>query len=49
MWFVIRFVTWREAISSRTFWISGSENGASPRKVSSDQLTLAPPPPQSPP
>jgi hypothetical protein len=34
VWFVISVVTWRDEISSRTFWDSGSENGAAPRYVS---------------
>ena len=31
VWFVISVVTWRAETSSRTFWVSGSENGAGPR------------------
>ena len=46
---MIRFVMGRVDCSRRTFWTSGSEKGASPRKVSLDQSVLAPLPPHSPP
>ena len=49
VWFVMRFVTECVDCSSRMFWISGSENGASPRNVSSPQNVLAPLPPHRPP
>ena len=42
VWFVMRFVIDRVLCSSRMFWISGSENGSSPRNVSLLQLVLAP-------
>ena len=45
----MRFVIDRVDCSSRMFWISGSENGASPRNVSPDQFMLAPLPPHRPP
>ena len=46
VWLVIIVVTWREEISSRTACVSGSENGAGPRYVSSVSSTDAPGPPQ---
>jgi hypothetical protein len=31
VWLVTSIVTWRDATSSRMFWVSGSEKGAGPR------------------
>ncbi len=49
MWLVISVVTWRDETIWRTFWLSGSENGALPRNVSLVGLVSAPGPPQKPP
>ena len=49
VWLVMRFVIDRVACSSRMFWTSGSENGASPRKSAKDQSRPAPLPPHNPP